>query len=44
MGKIKLNVTATVEETFRDFIASRKAKGLADMTLAKVNFKLLPGI
>jgi integrase/recombinase XerD len=33
MGKIKLNVTATVEETFRDFIASRKAKGLADKTL-----------
>lgn len=33
MGKIKLNVTATVEETFKDFIISRKTKGLAEKTL-----------
>lgn len=33
MKKLKLNVTATVEEVFRDFIVSRKSKGLADKTL-----------
>jgi integrase/recombinase XerD len=33
MGKIKLNVSATVEETFKDFIVSRKIKGLAEKTL-----------
>lgn len=33
MKKIKLNCTATMEETFADFILSRKAKGLADKTL-----------
>lgn len=33
MGKIKLNVSATVEETFKDFIVSRKTKGLAKKTL-----------
>lgn len=32
MAKIKLNARATIEETFKDFIISRKAKGLADMT------------
>ena len=33
MKKIKLNCAATVEETFADFLTSRKAKGLADKTL-----------
>lgn len=33
MGKIKLNITATIEETFKDFIVSRKTKGLAEKTL-----------
>ena len=33
MAKIKLVVSATVEETFSDFIISRKTKGLAEKTL-----------
>lgn len=33
MSRIKLNVSATVEELFREFLISRKAKGLADKTL-----------
>lgn len=33
MAKIKLVVSATIEETFKDFIISRKTKGLADKTL-----------
>lgn len=33
MRKIKLNTAATMEETFRDFITSRKVKGLADKTI-----------
>ena len=33
MAKIKLVVSATIEETFSDFIISRKTKGLADKTL-----------
>lgn len=33
MAKIKLAVSATVEETFKDFLISRKTKGLADKTL-----------
>ena len=33
MKKIKLNCAATMEETFSDFLTSRKAKGLADKTL-----------
>ena len=33
MKKIKLNCAATMEETFADFLTSRKAKGLADKTL-----------
>lgn len=33
MAKIKLNVSATIEETFKDFMVSRKTKGLADKTL-----------
>ena len=33
MAKIKLVVSATIEETFYDFIISRKTKGLAEKTL-----------
>lgn len=33
MAKIKLVVSATVEEIFKDFLISHKAKGLADKTL-----------
>ena len=33
MKKMKLNCAATMEETFADFLTSRKAKGLADKTL-----------
>ena len=33
MAKIKLVVSATIEETFSDFIISKKAKGLAEKTL-----------
>lgn len=33
MKKIRMNCAATVEETFADFLTSRKAKGLADKTL-----------
>ena len=33
MAKIKLVVSATIEETFKDFIISRKTKGLAEKTL-----------
>ena len=33
MAKIKLVVSATIEETFSDFIISRKTKGLAEQTL-----------
>ncbi len=33
MTKIKLVVSATIEETFSDFIISRKTKGLAEKTL-----------
>ena len=33
MAKIKLVVSATIEETFSDFIISRKTKGLAEKTL-----------
>ena len=32
MAKIKLVVSATIEETFSDFIISKKAKGLAGKT------------
>lgn len=30
MAKIKLVVSATIEETFSDFIISKKTKGLAE--------------
>lgn len=33
MAKIKLIVSSTIEETFQDFILSRKTKGLAEKTL-----------
>ena len=33
MAKIKLVVSATIEETFSDFIISRQTKGLAEKTL-----------
>ena len=33
MKEMKLNCAATMEETFADFLTSRKAKGLADKTL-----------
>lgn len=33
MAKIKLVVSATIEETFKNFLISRKTKGLADKTL-----------
>ena len=33
MAKIKLAVSATIEETFADFMISRKTKGLAEKTL-----------
>jgi len=33
MAKIKLVVSATIEETFADFIISKKTKGLAEKTL-----------
>ena len=33
MAKIKLVVSATIEESFSDFIISKKAKGLAEKTL-----------
>ncbi len=33
MARIKLNVSTTIEETYRDFLISRKTKGLADKTL-----------
>lgn len=33
MKKIKLNCAATMEETFSDFLTTRRAKGLADKTL-----------
>lgn len=38
MGKIKLQTTATIEETFRDFIISKRAKGLAEKTLESYQF------
>ena len=34
MAKIKLVVSATIEETFSDFIISQKTKGLAEKTFS----------
>lgn len=33
MKKIRMNCTATMDETFADFLLSRRAKGLAEKTL-----------
>lgn len=33
MGKIKLKMTSTIEESFRNFLVTRKTKGVADKTL-----------
>ena len=33
MAKIKLQMTATVEETFKGFIVSKRSKGLTEKTL-----------
>ncbi len=33
MAKIKLKTGATIEETFQDFIISRRAKGLKEKTI-----------
>ena len=33
MGKIEMNTGVSVEETFQDFIISRRSRGLADKTL-----------
>ena len=37
MKKITIKISNTVEETFEDFITSRKAKGLSDKTLVTYN-------
>ena len=42
MKKIKLNCAATMEETFADFLTSRKAKGLADKTLQSYEQQFRP--
>ena len=34
MAKIKMNVSVTVAETFKDFLITKRAKGLAEKTLA----------
>lgn len=33
MKKIRMNCTTTLDETFADFLLSRRAKGLAEKTL-----------
>ena len=33
MKKIRMNCTATLDETFADFLLSRRVKGLAEKTL-----------
>lgn len=33
MKKIRMNCTATLDETFADFLLSRRAKGLAEKTM-----------
>ena len=40
MKKIKMNQTATIEETFKDFLTSRKVKGIAEKTLETYSFHL----
>ena len=38
MAKITLYQGASIEETFNDFIISRKTKGLADKTIESYNY------
>ena len=38
MAKITLHQGASIEETFKDFIISRKTKGLADKTIESYNY------
>ena len=38
MTKITLYQGASIEETFKDFIISRKTKGLADKTIESYNY------
>lgn len=38
MAKVKLQTTATIEETFKDFIVSKRSKGLAEKTLESYQF------
>lgn len=38
MAKIKLQMRATIEETFKDFIVSKRSKGLAEKTLESYQF------
>lgn len=40
MTKIKMKHAATVEETFKDFLTSRKVKGLSEKTLKTYTFHL----
>ena len=38
MAKIKLQTTQTIQEAFKDFLISRKSKGLTDKTLESYQF------
>lgn len=40
MKKIKMNHTTTIAETYKDFITSRKVKGLADKTIETYEYHL----
>jgi integrase/recombinase XerD len=40
MKKIKMNQAATIAETFKDFLTSRKVKGLADKTIETYEYHL----
>ena len=42
MKKMKLNCAATMEETFSDFLTSRKAKGLRTRLCKAMNSSLEP--
>ena len=39
MKKIRMNCAATLDETFADFLLSRRAKGLAEKTLESYSFQ-----
>ncbi len=43
MGKLRLNTVSTMEETFENFIISRKARGVAEKTMQsyKSQFKAI---